>query len=512
MRFVKTYWCAILLFHSLFSDESQAQNEDNIWMLGCEMPDHNSGINFNFGQADTFTVVRDLCFFLTNASICDTNGQLLYYTNGCSINNRNHDTLFNSQNFNPGWLTNYYQPYGMGLPQGCLIVPRPNHYGQYYLFHESGEIVNVGIFAVAQPLNLSYSLIDMSLDNGLGGIAAGQKNVHAINDTLIYGRITGVKHANGRDWWIITHKSNSNHYIKNLVTPDTILGPYYQQIGRTHNFERFLQQVALSPLGDKFAIELTADTNIVFGNILDLFDFDRCTGAFSNEQHIIVPDSELLANGCSFSPNGRFLYVSTNLNIYQYDTWAANINASVKHVAAWDSFSSPLKTKFLFHQLAPDGKIYISTSEGSNVLHIINSPDSIDTLCNVIQNSFFLPALNNAYMPNAPNYSLGRLQGSPCDTIQWTGLLSANEKRLELTLNPNPNNGNFSLSYSLPQNKSGMLEVFDVNGRKLFSEKLSAWSSFKKIQLQNINEGIYLAVITCGDLRISKKFVLVNAD
>ncbi|MBL0340606.1 MAG: hypothetical protein IPP71_06630 [Bacteroidetes bacterium] len=76
------------------------------------------------------------------------------------------------------------------------------------------------------------------LDGGLGGIVVGTKNVNAINDTLVYGRITGVKHANGRDWWILVHHYNDDEYYSILVTPTGILGPYTQNIGRFHLFER----------------------------------------------------------------------------------------------------------------------------------------------------------------------------------------------------------------------------------------------------------------------------------
>lgn len=71
----------------------------------------------------------------------------------------------------------------------------------------------------------------MSLDGGLGGIVPGKKDLIAYYDTLIYGRLTAVKHGIGRDWWVIDHKSNTNIYNKLLVTPDTMI--LYQQQNRT---------------------------------------------------------------------------------------------------------------------------------------------------------------------------------------------------------------------------------------------------------------------------------------
>ena len=65
----------------------------------------------------------------------------------------------------------------------------------------------------------------MNLDSGLGGIVENKKNIFIIQDTLTLGRLTGVKHANGRDWWIMIHRYYSDEYYKLLVTPDKIYGP-----------------------------------------------------------------------------------------------------------------------------------------------------------------------------------------------------------------------------------------------------------------------------------------------
>jgi hypothetical protein len=505
---IKNFYKIGLLFILFFNNHLLfAQKENNIWMMSFELPNHNSGIDFNSGSPDTFAVYRDLSMFLTNASICDTNGQLLFYTNGCRINNRNHDTLFNSDGFNPGWLTNYYQPDGMGLPQGMFVIPKPGNYGQYYLFHESGELVLVDSHLVSQPINLSYCIIDMALDSGRGGIVDSLKNIPIINDTLIYGRLTGVKHGNGRDWWVLAHRSDSDLYYTLLITPDTILGPFSQNIGSFHRWEKLTQQAVFSPTGDKYAIELTVDKQTLF-NVIDLFDFDRCSGMLSNFRSITVPDSFSLALGCSFSPNGRYLYVSTSRNIYQYDTWIVNVDSTVKHVAEWDSFVSPAKTIFYYHLLAPDGKIYITTVQASNVLHYINDPDQPDTLCNVIQNSFFLPALNNFCMPNAPNYGLGKLMGSNCDTL-GAGIAEFHSNDFHFEVFPNPTSGNeqVTFEYILPNNKEGILDVFDINMRKVYSARLSSWSNVH-ITRFNMPAAMYYARITSGIISSALKIII----
>lgn len=487
----------------LFAFYSSAQKENNVWMLGQLLPNTNCGIDWNGGTPDTFSVLRDMDFFLLNASICDTSGALLFYTNGQYIANRNNDTLLNSVNFNPGYLTNYYAPYGMGLPQGAMIIPRPDHYGQYYVFHESGELCNVSGRIASQATHLSCTTVDMSLDNGLGGVLPNQKNIHVIEDTLIYGRLTGTRHANGRDWWVVAHRSDSDLYYKLLVTPDSIYGPLSQRIGEQDHFEQFTQQCTFSPDGSKYIIELTIDSAVTH-NVIELLDFDRCTGDFSNCREIIIPNNaRLLAPGCSFSPSSRFLYINNQIEIYQYDTWAAQINSSVQLVAQWDSFASPLLTKFYYQMIAPDDKIYISTSQGSNVLHYIESPDLLGLSCNVVQNSFFLPTLNITCMPNEPNFSLGALSGSICDSLTINILEEKNTNLI--LLYPIPARNNISIEFK--DVKVNTYQIFNSIGQQIELLINNGGESMINVDISSLDDGLYSIVLLTDKGNVNRKFI-----
>ncbi|MEO8088254.1 MAG: hypothetical protein ABI763_15645 [Bacteroidota bacterium] len=146
-----------------------AQSRNNIWMLGRNPSANNVyGINFNSGIADTFGLNRQMDFMFCDASICDTAGQLMFYTNGISVQNRNHADMMNTNNFNPGTATTVWN-YGLRIQQACLILPVPESDSLYYIFHESGETVPANSTA---PVNLSYSEVNMDLDGGLGSITA----------------------------------------------------------------------------------------------------------------------------------------------------------------------------------------------------------------------------------------------------------------------------------------------------------------------------------------------------
>jgi hypothetical protein len=54
---------------------------------------------------------------------------------------------------------------------------------------------------------------------------------------------------------------------------------------------------------------------------------------------------------------------------------------------------------------------------GVRYLHVINNPDLPCPACNIEQHGVHLPTYNAASLPNFPNYRLGPLDGSPCDSL-----------------------------------------------------------------------------------------------
>ena len=152
--------------------------------------------------------------------------------------------------------------------------------------------------------------------------------------------------------------------------------------------------------------------------------------------------------------------------------------------------------------LAPDGKIYITTGNGTFHYHIIDQPDSLGTACNVIQHGLNLNHYYYNTLPNHPNYHLGPLVGSVCDTV-YTGIPPP-EERLTLKLYPNPNSGSFQITYTpLPENLT--LQVFNILGEKVHSQLLPQWSQLQNIHIGNLPAGVYMATITSSASSKSKR-------
>lgn len=491
--------CSSLL---LLSINCYSQNRTNIWELGVRTFNGfpKCGIDFNSGSANAFSIVRDMPFFITNASICDTTGQLLFYTNGIYIANKNHDTLFNGSNYNIGFETNYLYNDGLNISQGAVVIPKPGNNNKYYIVHESGEEFNYDSMLQQQPLYLGLTEIDMSLDAGLGGVTSNRKGIHLIDDTLVNGRITACKHANGRDWWVVVPRFYSATYYKFLITPDSVLGPFSQSIGNPNYYDA--GGVGLfSPDGLMYA-------NVSYDNTLNIFHFDRCTGDFYDSTFIQIPnptpgqpDNEPFS--CAFSPNSRFLYIIEYTKILQYDTWAANIASTQTYVAQWDTFSAPTYTYFFLSQLAPDGKIYISTYGGDSLMHYIEFPDSQGTACNVVQNNFFFPSYNGS-IPNFPNYELGADTTSIlCDSLS-IGIIESENKK-DIIIFPNPFSSKLTLYFLENKNERTVLKIFDTLGNLILSKNIQQTN--QQLDLSFLNSGIYFMNFQTREKNISLKIV-----
>lgn len=484
-----------------------AQNRANIWELCTHSTPAYPGyhIDFNQGFADTVVTYRPMNFFNADACICDSTGQLLFYTNGIYIENRIHDSLLNTQDFNPGFVTDLYNSEGSGIPQAVIVLPYPGKKNEYIVFHVSGEyFLAYGQYQV-QPLHLNYSVIDINLDGGLGGIIEGKKNLPAISDTVSQGRLIACKHANGRDWWVVTHKFHSDKYYKVLVSPDTVQ-QFEQSIGNVFTSNDIFGMAVFSPDGSHYAQLNNNDT-------IDLLQFDRCTGEFSNQITLAVPDTPVKLSAtlsCSFSPSSRYLYVSSYRRIWQFDTWSSDINGSIMLVDSIDYYSYLYDPLFL-HQLAPDGKIYISTFDTDGLdpnLHVINNPDSIAALADFVPYGFSLPPIGgNFSVPNFPNYDLGPLQGSGCDTLYLTN----NDLQLpvDITIAPNPVADWLNIIYKLHDDAE--FELRDLYGKKVASISLFHYFKNRMIDVSALPAGVYLAsVIQKGKRVWGEKVIVMN--
>ena len=489
-------WLCVLF--AFIQQASAQQGLNNLWLGGYASfagpPYGGVDLEFSSGSVIVTSASRDIWFFRTNANITDVDGSLLFSTNGAHLANAIGDTLQNGTGLNPSSYTSIF-PEGLYLSQASIILPKPDSPGIYYLFH--GTLDNI---SGPNALYLYLTTIDMSLDGGLGGVVT--KNQVLVNDALNTGRITAVRHANGRDWWVFCHKVSTNVFYRVLVTPNGAVLDGTQSIGIIRPPDN--GQACFSPDGSKFAYYWGQ-----FNQDLEIFNFDRCTGLFSDPVQVLISDANTMG-GVAFSPNSRYLYVSSLEDVYQYDTQASDIAASMVHIAEWDGFYSPeppLATLFDIAQLAPDGKIYIGTGNGTFHLHVIHNPDEPGPACNMEQHGIELPHYFVNSLPNHPNYHLGPVDGSICDSLGITANVSEAILQDRVRVQPNPSNGAFSINYPA-QAQPGLLEVMDAAGRVAYRHRLSAWSTVHQVDLAGQPADMYHCRLQWGNMSTSVRVIL----
>lgn len=338
-----------------------AQNESNIWYFGNYAGlDFNSGVPVNLtdGQINTYE---------GSATICDVSGQLLFYTDGLTVWDKNHQIMPNGTGL-------------MGNPsssQAGVIVPKPGSSTLYYVF-TSEEFGN--------PNGFRYSEVDISLNGGLGAVTAN-KNVPLATPTCE--KVTAVKKADNTGYWVITHEFGSNKFLSFSVTNSGINPtPVVSSIGASVTSSGgTVGYLKASPDGTKMV-------SCNYLKNLELYDFDAQTGQFSN---VRVLNSKPGNYGAEFSPSGNVLYVTTGTTsliqqFVQYNLQATNIAASAVTLATTISQFGAL-------QLARDGKVYLSLASAT-YLGVIHQPENVGTTCNYEQNGAFIgPGMCNFGLP-----------------------------------------------------------------------------------------------------------------
>ena len=411
---------SILLFYFTATTFLSGQDYDNNWLFGYST--YNLPFDTAFGTSRIifdslenpevqFEGYSQIDFKDCNVSMSNQDGEYIFSFNGYYIEDASNNIMEGGDYFNP------YNPEagsGYRLPQGAICLPYPGHSGKYILIHGTYEkLVNYDDDPAIT--RLYYSEIDMNMNSGLGKVMKKKELIFL--DTLQFGFITACKHANGRDWWIIENEYNTNNFYRILLEPNGIFWGKQVAVGDTAILG--LGQAVFTPDGEKYIIFSATAPNT--GQVAEIYDFDRCTGELSNHRRIQSwTDDFSFSGGAAISPNSRFLYTPSDHYIFQYDLWAEDIGASKDTVARFDGFfdeSTFFSSRFYLAQLAPDGKIYISAKNSVHQLTVIHHPDKAGDACMVEQHGLVLPTWNAFSMPNFPNYRLGPLDGSPCDTL-----------------------------------------------------------------------------------------------
>jgi len=347
-----------------------AQNEAANWYFG-----NKAGVTFNNGSPLPLSGGK-IETYEGCSTISDNNGNLMFYTDGVSVWNKNHDIMLNGTNL-----------FGdISSTQSAIIVPKPLSNNIFYIFTVDDKAGENG---------LRYSEVDITLDNGLGGVTTTKNNLLASSTTE---KITAVQSNDGINIWVISHLWNSNTYAAFLVTNSGVnTSPVLSNVGDmvSGDTSNTIGYMKASPDGKKIAF-----VKSYLNSYIELVDFNATTGVISNPikiENFTFPTPG--PYGCEFSANSKHLYVSeTNINtsssrLHKYnislDT-AEEINNS--DILIYDGNSSSLAAL----QLAIDGNIYVA-QHNKNSIGIISNPNEDGSLSTFAPNAVNLNSGTSTY-------------------------------------------------------------------------------------------------------------------
>jgi gliding motility-associated-like protein len=392
----------IALLLIVISLPSFAQNEDNNWFFGgkynANFPENQdptepiSGLNFNMINAGLPLVNNSSPYLYSenHTAISDQNGNLLFYTDGVFIWDKNHAQMPNGANIGGN----------VSSMKSSLIVPFPGNINKYYVFAMDGHATGTGA-------GLFYSIVDMTLNNCLGDVeAVGKKTLVQANTHEL---LLGTYHGNGTDYWILTGTDGSNVNGFSPQTPKLyayhvsaagISAPTIIDLGAApYNLTTmcFAFRMNFNNQGNKIALlfaGLGTTPSVKF-----ILNFDNNTGIFTFNQ---TYDNNNGAAFLIFSPNDQFLYegflsqiggVWVN-QLIQYNMNAVNITNSKTVVGTFITGGRDAR-------LGPNGKIYISIGfPNAQFLNVIHNPNGAGITCNLTSNTVNLAPRRTSFLPN----------------------------------------------------------------------------------------------------------------
>jgi len=231
-------------------------------------------------------------------SMSDTLGNLLFYTNGGGrpagnggpdnpdqspgiIWNRNHEVMYDMRGEEGG---------GFSARQSCIAMPDPGgQAGIYYLFTMEEAEFDAGGSVVGQPQGrgLSYFVIDMNLNGGLGGVSRADQRVLE----GVYEALDATPMADGTGYWIICHNNDPGGTMPQIfVTPLTAAG-----VGAPVTSE--------VPFATNGRLEFSPDGNFLYHNGRVLA-FDNASGQIGTTLNTF----DNASSSACFTPDSRFLY------------------------------------------------------------------------------------------------------------------------------------------------------------------------------------------------------------
>jgi len=380
---MKTY---VFFFFLLIYISINAQNETINWYFG-----NKAALNFDRARLKVLND-SEMDTPAGSASISNEDGLLMFYSDGTTVWNRNHEIMENGSGL-AGDNNNF---------QSAIIIPKPGNDNIYYLFYSRLEksidpLVTAGAF---------YSEIEFNTASPLGKVI--RKNAF-LDSSSPSEKLTAIHHKDGENFWLITvtGKDNDPENLKTIFKVYAITNDIF-----TTNAVRTEIDFGIAGLG---SMKISADgTKLLVASksfddrvrYVHYFNFDNETGKISFNRNLIIdpPFANWPPKGLEISPNGQFVYVSFDAGnsngLFQFEIEGPGAQDDPRAILF---FGSDILIESL--QLANDQKIYVALTfenDDSNFLGVINNPNEKGIRSNYVHLSTpeLTPGASKSGLPN----------------------------------------------------------------------------------------------------------------
>lgn len=467
-----------------------AQNNPDIkrtmhWYFGSR-----AGIDFSSGipVADTnsqMTVLQG------NATISDTSGNLLFYTDGKTVWNKNHNIMLNGTGLGVGQYA---------TPMDCsIIIPKPGENNIYYIFTVDGwenQFHN----------GLRYHVIDMIQDNGKGAVM--QKNIQLFSPCSE--QLGATKDSSGCGYWVASHELHSaNFRTYHITTVGIDTTPIISTAGKDYG----IAQQSYN-LNGGYSLKFTPDgnragTGVYYGYVhgtdssdyIDILKFNKSNGQFSSVVSIQM-DTSLAAN-FGFSPNSQYLYYEDGWHLAK--GWQNDISSG-------DATTILNSKTFIYStgnnigiaedwQIGYDSKLY-AICEIRDSVSVINNPNMQGNGCGFQKNIMSLAGRNpGTAMPKFVSNFLVNDTSSICTLIG----IQESKNENALLIYPNPANENVFIK---ADNAIKQIKITDLIGITIFKD--DNFTGKEIINCQSFTNGIYLIQLTTTTNKSLTTKIIIN--
>lgn len=370
-------WLLFLIAPTILSAQQDLSFSN--WHFGC-----NAGLSFR--EDGIKLIPSSIKSREGTASISSKKGNLLFYTDG--------RTIYNSRN-----KVTVEGLYGHSSSTTSVIampVPDRNE-DEYWIFTNDMGLNNRGLNYYR------YSVSKERIIEGPVRILSNQTE-----------KMAALRPCEIKDYWLVAQDRNGSLHTWSVGEKVAKSKAPAVETGKLSNRET-ISYLKFSENGSWLVNALPNSYSRRLGGKVNIYQYSSRSGEITNPDSPIVLDFNHdeqgnyvgFPYGVEFSPFGRFLYVSVVTNdrrgreggeLYQYDMYAKNVNASRTLIAQASSSSMQFGSLLL----GPDGRIYMAieaANESSSscpcyqaypYLGVIETPDSKGTFCGFRQKGLLI--------------------------------------------------------------------------------------------------------------------------